>query len=729
MSIYRNILVFLIISLSSGYGQFLIPSPIADPPGEEDGPPLGGGDDPPIGGGGSGPLCIVCEEGPVSVSLSGPSSANVGDEDTYYVNIDGSGFHSSSTYSVISGGTIVSQSTGSVRVRWTSAGTRYVSGSAIVSGNYYLFSKAVTVNAPAPPSRPPTPSISTNTCGNKTLTRANPPSGVTYYWQTSSGGTSTSNSGQTYSVSSSRTVYLRARGNSSGLWSSSRSVSVTVNPRPGTPATPTASGNTCGSATATRGTPPAGITWYWQDSPLASSTANSSSTYTVTADGYVYLRARNNSSGCWSSSTSSVYLDVDDVPDMPPDPEEITGSCGVADVKVRIGQGRTTVGYYWQDEYDGVSTDNPAYQSNLFYTSGTYYLRARNGADCWSATAVFYIEVPPVPATPATPATAFTKAGGIELIRRTPTTGNTWYWQGTNSGGTSTSDSGTKYRATSSGTYYLRPKEDGEDCWGEPVAIPVTLQAQTPAAVTPVAQGKEAIDLSWSEAGNETAFIISRARQSAGPYTGIYTTPGGETTFTDRNVEAGTRYYYQVQAVVDEEYSVPSAPQSVQTANIPGVNKDLAHQPLYDGNISAVTWNSGSGPKVYAYHYDPMDRILAAQYSEQSATNTWNKAQGRFQLYGLNYDLNGNIETVTRNSPEGIMDDLTYTYQGNKLASAEDMKDISLGFVDGNPSGEDYTYDASGNLTRDLNKGIARITYNYLNLPETVTYDDGSGIK
>ena len=28
-----------------------------------------------------------------------------------------------------------------------------------------------------------------------------------------------------------------------------------------------------------------------------------------------------------------------------------------------------------------------------------------------------------------------------------------------------------------------------------------------------------------------------------------------------------------------------------------------------------------------------------------------------------------------------------------------------------------YTYDASGNMTRDLNKGISNITYNLLNLP------------
>ena len=39
-----------------------------------------------------------------------------------------------------------------------------------------------------------------------------------------------------------------------------------------------------------------------------------------------------------------------------------------------------------------------------------------------------------------------------------------------------------------------------------------------------------------------------------------------------------------------------------------------------------------------------------------------------------------------------------------------------------------YTYDANGNLTKDLNKGITGIQYNYLNLPSKVTFSDGSTI-
>ena len=40
-----------------------------------------------------------------------------------------------------------------------------------------------------------------------------------------------------------------------------------------------------------------------------------------------------------------------------------------------------------------------------------------------------------------------------------------------------------------------------------------------------------------------------------------------------------------------------------------------------------------------------------------------------------------------------------------------------------------YWYDADGNLTRDRNKGIRRITYNVLNLPQEVTFADGHIIR
>jgi YD repeat-containing protein len=68
---------------------------------------------------------------------------------------------------------------------------------------------------------------------------------------------------------------------------------------------------------------------------------------------------------------------------------------------------------------------------------------------------------------------------------------------------------------------------------------------------------------------------------------------------------------------------------------------------------------------------------------------------------------------------------------------ATDAAHKAKGFADGNQSENlDYTYDANGNMTRDLNKGIGTnttdarnvIVYNHLNLPQTVS-KGGSTIR
>jgi RHS repeat-associated protein len=175
------------------------------------------------------------------------------------------------------------------------------------------------------------------------------------------------------------------------------------------------------------------------------------------------------------------------------------------------------------------------------------------------------------------------------------------------------------------------------------------------------------------------------------------------------------------------------------------IDADLSNDKLFNGNIAAMKWSNyygtTAGPntvrqKGYTYSYDPMNRILGSTFKEKAAT--WTSLSGSaFAETGFSYDLNGNIKSLTRNDkrPSGTMDILGYDYgtgvtQSNKLLKVTDTGDDNTGFIDGNPgTGGDYTYDANGNMTRDLNKGIGLsltdntnvITYNFLNLPETVT--------
>ena len=151
---------------------------------------------------------------------------------------------------------------------------------------------------------------------------------------------------------------------------------------------------------------------------------------------------------------------------------------------------------------------------------------------------------------------------------------------------------------------------------------------------------------------------------------------------------------------------------------------------LYNGNISQTSWNTASvntseNPvsSMYTYSYDALNRITAG------IDNT-----GRYNLSGITYDKNGNIESLQRRGHTnvaattfGSMDNLTYTYDdGNKLEKVTDSGNTTYGFKDGNNSGDDYTYDANGNMLSDANKGITSITYNHLNLPTNVNFESGS---
>ncbi|UGU17912.1 DUF6443 domain-containing protein [Sinomicrobium kalidii] len=186
----------------------------------------------------------------------------------------------------------------------TSSGTYYIR--AYNSTGWSNSSGAVSVTVPDNiPGVPSAPGITSN-CDNVTLTRGTPPSGVTWYWQSSPGGTSTSNSSVNVSFEENGTYYLKARNNSSGCWSAARTINYTISGRPGIPAAPTIT-NDCELTTLTRGTPPGGVTWYWQSSSGGTSVSNSAVSVSFEESGVYYLRARNSSSGCWSTARTVNY--------------------------------------------------------------------------------------------------------------------------------------------------------------------------------------------------------------------------------------------------------------------------------------------------------------------------------------------------------------------------------------------------------------------------------------
>lgn len=331
---------------------------------------------------------------------------------------------------------------------------------------------SATVNVNASPSQPLNPTSNSPQCASVTITRSgNPPAGETWYWQgTNPNGTATNlGSGPTYTANSSGTYYLRAL-NSSGCWSAqSASINVLIDAIPATPGVLSSNSPQCNSVTITRsGNPAAGITWYWQGTNANGTATNLGSgiNYTCSSSGTYYLRARN-SSGCWSASSSSVSVVVNQSPSQPSNPVSNSPQCNAV-ILTRLGNPPAGETWYWQGTNpNGISTVLGSGVNFTASSSGTYYLRSMTSANCWSnSSASTSVVVYSLPSVPATPTSNSPQCASVTVSRSgNPPAGTTWYWQGTNPNGTLTNlGAGPTYTANASGTYFIRALNNN-NCW------------------------------------------------------------------------------------------------------------------------------------------------------------------------------------------------------------------------------------------------------------------------
>jgi len=157
---------------------------------------------------------------------------------------------------------------------------------------------------------------------------------------------------------------------------------------------------------------------------------------------------------------------------------------------------------------------------------------------------------------------------------------------------------------------------------------------------------------------------------------------------------------------------------------------DLKVKPKYNGNIAEVSWKTltedNEPLKRYGYVYDNLNRLSAGFYQKQGAESA------REYFERLEYDLNGNIKRLQRS--EGLVsgntalmiDNLKYDYAGNRLTKITEEQI-------GNSSGYPYFatpnsmgYDDNGNMTSHPDKGISKINYNFLNLPDNISVRPGT---
>lgn len=158
----------------------------------------------------------------------------------------------------------------------------------------------------------------------------------------------------------------------------------------------------------------------------------------------------------------------------------------------------------------------------------------------------------------------------------------------------------------------------------------------------------------------------------------------------------------------------------------------------YNGNIASM--NSGNDhdndERGYEFTYDNFNRMTAANYLRNGYPT------GAYDGFSesVSYDLNGNITSIFRKGAEegmalGLverytMDDLAFDYKGNqvtKITENAPHRSYSYRSQEYKPDYNEvsYFYDQNGNMNIDLNKGIAKIKYNFLNLPDSILFSKG----
>jgi RHS repeat-associated protein len=181
--------------------------------------------------------------------------------------------------------------------------------------------------------------------------------------------------------------------------------------------------------------------------------------------------------------------------------------------------------------------------------------------------------------------------------------------------------------------------------------------------------------------------------------------------------------------------------------------------PQFNGNIGGTIWKSrGDGiQRKFDYRYNNANRLDKADFVQHNSNGAWNAQEMNFSVlgpdadngYGIKYDVNGNILKMkqwgVKTGGSDVLDDMTYRYYDNSnrlknVIDANNDPQTTLGDFRSSQtymtalgsktvSAIDYDYDQNGNLTKDLNKDITSITYNYLNLPSMITISGKGSIE
>jgi RHS repeat-associated protein len=201
---------------------------------------------------------------------------------------------------------------------------------------------------------------------------------------------------------------------------------------------------------------------------------------------------------------------------------------------------------------------------------------------------------------------------------------------------------------------------------------------------------------------------------------------GGTTSLVSRDVFSYTLGFYI--NGVQGDYQPINSSYAIEPTYSVGSSFNTFSKSMYNGNIRYImqqNQGTSSGAYIHGYSYDQVMRLK--QMNTYVPSNPWvidlssNPAPlaANFKELGIIYDRNGNIKNYQRwgSSTSLIQDDLTYDYypNTNRLRKVTDASTSSLpGEVLTQSDANNYDYDASGNLKKDVQSGIAdgSITWN-----------------
>ena len=392
------------------------------------------------------------------------------------------------TTNLTEGGNISGSTTATLTINPVGTGDAATNYNCVVTnscGSATSNNASLTVNTlPATPTNP-TATPPTICSGQSSVLSATVGGGETVDWFTGScGGTAVTSP---VSPTTTTTYYARARNTTTGCISTAcASVTVTVNALPATPTSPTATPAAicAGQSSVLSATVGGGQTVDWFTGSCGGTAVTSPVSPTTTTT--YYARARNTTTGCFSSACASVTVTVNALPATPTSPTATppticSGQSSVLSATVGGGQ---TVDWF-TGSCGGTAVTSPVSPT----TTTTYYARARNTTTgCVStACASVTVTVNALPATPtsplATPATICT--GQSSILSATVGGGQTVDWSTGTCGGTAVTS---PVSPTTTTIYYARARNTTTGCTSAACAtVTVTVNALPATPTSPTA--------------------------------------------------------------------------------------------------------------------------------------------------------------------------------------------------------------------------------------------------